>query len=334
MSSPLISVIVPIFNTEPYLCRAIDSILAQTHKNLEVLLINDGSTDGSGRICDEYAIRDSRIRVIHQENSGVSMARNAGLDVATGGWIGFVDSDDWVEPEMYEKLLRVAASKKVTIVACGFIKHCEEGWKEIRKFDDFEGVISTNDALGYVLDGRYFEGFLWNKLFNSKMIKNADISFGSAYETCQDLVFVVQSILKGGVIAGLSEPLYHYCLRKGSKTQSFNDKRLTELVARKEVIALTSSITECHTIAKNNYVTAAVCLMRDAVVASKFEYLPNLKTEARKYLRGFILSANYDLRLKLRALAIIFFPKTSFKVWMFAKKRLGVTWWYKEMERN
>ena len=109
---PLISVIVPVYNTKDYLVRCVDSICAQTYRNLELLLVDDGSTDGTGRLCEELAEKDSRIRVFHQENGGSSSARNLGIRNAAGGYLGFVDSDDYIEPDMYEKLLRVMTEQK------------------------------------------------------------------------------------------------------------------------------------------------------------------------------------------------------------------------------
>ena len=117
----MISVIVPVYNVEPYLRKCLDSILAQTYRNLEILVIDDGSTDGSGRICDEYAGRDERIKVFHTENHGLSCARNLGLDNANGEWIGFVDSDDWIEPDMYEVLLPWAGKTATADVECGVV---------------------------------------------------------------------------------------------------------------------------------------------------------------------------------------------------------------------
>ena len=102
----LVSIIVPVYNAERYLHRCIDSVLAQTYTNFELLLINDGSKDNSGEICDKYAVKDSRIRVFHKENGGVSSARNMGIDEAKGEWLSFIDSDDWIEPTMYEKMLQ------------------------------------------------------------------------------------------------------------------------------------------------------------------------------------------------------------------------------------
>lgn len=108
LESPLISVIVPVYKVEEYLARCVDSILGQTYRNLEILLVDDGSPDRCGEICEEYAARDTRIRVIHKENGGLSSARNAAIDVAQGEYLGFVDSDDWIEPETYEALLEMA----------------------------------------------------------------------------------------------------------------------------------------------------------------------------------------------------------------------------------
>ena len=106
-----ISVIVPFYNVEPYIRNCVDSIINQTYKNLEIILADDGSTDNSGKICDEYALKDNRIKVLHLKNGGPGIARNAGLDVATGKYIGYVDSDDYIEPDMYETLYNAGTYK-------------------------------------------------------------------------------------------------------------------------------------------------------------------------------------------------------------------------------
>ena len=117
--NPLISVIVPVYNVAEYLSRCVDSILAQSYGNLQIILVNDGSSDDSGRICEEYAKKDTRIQVIHQKNGGLSSARNAGLDVSSGQYVGFVDSDDWIEPEMYEEMLALMERNAAQLVCAG-----------------------------------------------------------------------------------------------------------------------------------------------------------------------------------------------------------------------
>ena len=114
----MISVIVPVYNVKPYLRKCLDSIINQSYRDLEILIIDDGSTDGSGDICDEYR-KDDRIKVFHTENRGLSAARNLGLDSASGDWIGFVDSDDWIEPDMYEVLIRKGEETGADVVECG-----------------------------------------------------------------------------------------------------------------------------------------------------------------------------------------------------------------------
>ena len=125
MDSTMISVIVPVYNVEPYLRKCLDSIVNQTYRDFEILIIDDGSTDGSGRICDEYAEKDSRIKVFHTENRGLSCARNLGLAEAKGEWIGFVDSDDWIEPDMYEVLIRRAEETGADVVECSHYKELD-----------------------------------------------------------------------------------------------------------------------------------------------------------------------------------------------------------------
>ena len=118
---PLISVIVPVYNVENYLPRCLDSIINQTYTNLEILLVDDGATDNSGKLCDEYAQKDNRIRVFHKENGGVSSARNMGLDNATGEYIAFVDSDDYIDKCMYEIMLNSSVQNNADIVVCGYL---------------------------------------------------------------------------------------------------------------------------------------------------------------------------------------------------------------------
>ncbi|MBQ5860079.1 MAG: glycosyltransferase [Selenomonadales bacterium] len=133
--TPLISIIIPIYNVEKYLPTCLDSILAQTYTNLEIILVDDGSPDGSGTICDEYASRDSRFVVIHQKNGGVSVARNAGLDHATGNYIGFVDPDDWIEPSMYETMMTSVLKEGCDGAVCSTLLEYRSHTKVCERFD-------------------------------------------------------------------------------------------------------------------------------------------------------------------------------------------------------
>lgn len=168
---PLISVIVPVYNVGPYLTPCVDSLLGQTYQHIEVLLIDDGSTDGSGAVCDGYAARDPRVRVLHQKNQGVSAARNAGLDAAAGAYIAFVDADDYVAPDYLEVLQRDLETQKVDIVCCEIGKVDSNGVILNPGVFSLKGkrVISGNDDLLSIIA---FRGIIFGALYRSSFMKD------------------------------------------------------------------------------------------------------------------------------------------------------------------
>ena len=178
-----ISVIVPVYKVEEYLCRCVDSIINQTYKNLEIILVDDGSPDSCGRICDEYAEKDSRIKVIHKENGGLSSARNAGLDIATGDYIGFVDSDDFIDAEMYSMLYEMIKNADVEISGVNGRSFVEEehllpyiaGRKNISKEQSCEEAIK-----GLLL--RTFNSSVCSKLFLGSLFKSRRFEIGKLSE--------------------------------------------------------------------------------------------------------------------------------------------------------
>ena len=184
-SQYVISVIVPIYKVEKYLRKCVDSIITQTYKNLEIFLVDDGSPDNCGAICDDYAREDERIKVIHKENGGLSSARNAALDVATGDFIMFVDSDDWVEPEFCEKALEMAIKEEVPIVSFGYnnvaikdniIKRYERFTSKVRK-------VTSSEAIRHVIlkDDVIFS-FAWNKIYKRELFTDVRYPYGMTYE--------------------------------------------------------------------------------------------------------------------------------------------------------
>jgi glycosyltransferase involved in cell wall biosynthesis len=217
-SQPCVSVIVPVYNTAPYLVRCVDSILAQTHTNLEIILVNDGSTDESGQICDKYALLDERITVIHKENGGLSSARNAGLDVANGEWIGFVDSDDWVIPEMYERLLVAANSENADITLCGFSYVDERG--QILKKNTFKkkAKYTKKEAYNYLAsDLAVLYVVAVNKLYKKNIFDNIRYPQGRLHED----EFIIHHLIKeSNYIVTIPDTLYMYVQRNGSITNS------------------------------------------------------------------------------------------------------------------
>ena len=216
---PKISIIVPIYNVELYLPRCIDSVLSQSFSDFELVLINDGSTDQSGDICDEYATKDSRIKVIHQDNKGVSYARNRGLDVATGEYIAFVDPDDYIDGRMYEILVRKIEEVKADIAICSFafVKN-----STVMAQDSGEKcqLFNKEQALEYYFNEKlpFDYSFLWNKLFHKNLFKN--IRLNSNLFVQEDSEALIRFLDLCSSIVYTPDALYFYSLRCDSLSQS------------------------------------------------------------------------------------------------------------------
>ena len=237
----LISIIVPVYQAEKYIRQCIDSLLSQTYAEFEILLVDDGSLDSSGYICDEYAQKNSRIKVIHQQNMGVSAARNAGLDMATGDYIGFVDADDWIEPNMYERMHEWIKSEDVQIAICGWILHDEySGGVNVLSNND-HALLEKQQALYYALRGDSFEGYTWNKLFDSKLFASKKCRFREDIYVCEDLLVTIGCINMAKSVYYCSEPLYHYRAHAGAATRTLTEKSFSELTARQSIIELFSA---------------------------------------------------------------------------------------------
>ena len=218
----LISVIIPVYKVERYLPRCIDSILSQTYKNIELLLIDDGSPDLSGDICDEYAEKDPRVRMFHKENGGVSSARNLGLDEAKGDYIGFVDSDDYIAPGMYEKLVELIEDNNADIAVCGYQKELSDGTFQPYCETEGEILLSQHEQLECLLTNKYYSCSCWDKLFRKELV--TDVRFDSTKKHNEDLLFLYEIMKKSNALAYTSEPYYYYCTNEGSASLSgFSD---------------------------------------------------------------------------------------------------------------
>ncbi len=212
----LISVIVPVYNVEQYLSRCIDSILAQTYENLEIILVDDGSPDCSGEICDTYAAMDSRITVIHKENGGLSSARNAGIDIAKGEYLGFVDSDDWIEPAMYAQLLALAQKYDVKLVCGGrYDFSSRTGRKTVGLCPEREEVISGMELLGRVFAWDNCDSAAWDKLYHRSLFADIRYPLGQISEDVAIFYKLAELVDRAAMC---DQPLYNYYHRPGSIT--------------------------------------------------------------------------------------------------------------------
>ncbi|MBQ7544624.1 MAG: glycosyltransferase family 2 protein [Synergistaceae bacterium] len=217
-SCALISVIVPVYNVEAYLSRCLDSILAQTYTNLEIILIDDGSTDNSGRICDEYAGKDSRIRVIHQENQGLAEVRNIGVREAKGEYIQFVDSDDWIDAETIETCHRMSKEYGADIVRFGGVREFEDGHQKHNLGREHEPlVMPVREALSLYFFDDYVGTSSCTKLFKAGLFEGVTFPKGRVSEDTYALCKVIARAEKFLVI---SNEFYHYFTRNGSLSRS------------------------------------------------------------------------------------------------------------------
>ncbi len=210
LNNELISVIVPVYKVEEYLELCLDSIISQTYTNLEIILVDDGSPDNCGKICDEYAEKDPRIKVIHQENGGLSAARNAGLDIATGDYIGFVDSDDYIESNYYEELIKSIKNYNSEQAICGVRKF------ELESRAIFYGnkCLSKDDYLKELLK-EDVASYTWNKLYKKELFDGIMFPVGELFEDIKTLHLLGE---KTNYVSFTDKSFYNYRIRENSIT--------------------------------------------------------------------------------------------------------------------
>lgn len=238
MKNELISIIVPIYNSEQYLEKCINSIVNQTYKKLEIILVDDGSTDSSGKICDEYAQNDNRIRVIHKKNGGQQDARSAGIALANGTFMGFVDSDDWIDADMYENLYQNIGSSD--LVTSGLWRYDKSGARN-KVVDALEAGVYDAQSEHFCenlivfkgnTEGGMFGGILnnvWNKLFKTSMVKECDVFTNVNIKYGEDLLFTIVYALMCKKVVVTHECYYHYQYNSSSISYKKNLDFLTEM---------------------------------------------------------------------------------------------------------
>lgn len=236
----VLSVIVPIYNVEKFLKKCLDSIINQTYKNLEIILVEDGSPDNCGKICDAYAKKDNRIKVIHKENGGLVSARNAGLEVASGDYVSFIDPDDWIEKEMYAEMLRIADEKDVDAVRCGYYKDDDNTsvekdflFKEDRIVDLMQ---DRNFILNSFMNGKLAPA-LWSMLIKKEFydkFKNNHLE----HFVGEDYIFVTELLCLMNSIYFLNKSYYHYYKNTSSFSFALEraEKNLNELIKLYDIV--------------------------------------------------------------------------------------------------
>ena len=229
-SAPLISVIVPVYKVEAYLDKCISSIVNQTYQNLEIILVDDGSPDNCPAMCDAWAERDQRIKVIHKANGGLSDARNAGMEVATGELMGFVDSDDWISPDMYQLLYENMIEHDSDIAVCGVEVVWEDGTPSRKLTKEGCCVLNAQEAMRAVIEESWIKQPVWYKLYRADLIREIQFPVGKYHE---DVFWSYQAIGRAKRVSVFDQSCYFYMQRNGSiMGEGYSLKRLDALEAK------------------------------------------------------------------------------------------------------
>lgn len=239
-----ISVIIPIYGVERYLDRCVKSVVNQTFQNLEIILVDDGSIDSCPLICDEWAQKDSRIKVIHKRNGGLSDARNSGLAICTGDYVGFVDSDDYINPKMYEVLYNIICQNHADIAECQFKKTLKENENETLSEVDLADcdIFSNYDAILELINDGKMKQVVWNKLYKRKVLQDVAFPFG---KTNEDEFWTYKVFYNCKSLVSINTPLYYYFQRNCSIIGApFSLRRLDAIEALEERTAFLKNIQE------------------------------------------------------------------------------------------
>mgnify|MGYP000545476786 CR=1 FL=1 len=281
----MVSVIVPVYNVQEMLEECILSILNQTYEDFEIILINDGSTDSSGEICDYYKAKDSRVRVIHNHNKGVSFSRNCGLQTAKGEYIAFCDSDDTYESIFLERMVSTIEKSRAEIVICGY--YCNRNGVDSKVTNiNTNRLISKEELFEKIFLCNEIGGFVWNKVFKRTVIK--DIKFNTNFQICEDTYFVCETLRNVDKIFYTSEPLYHYKIRNNSAVNKI-DNIITNRSTSKYTEAFTHILKSCPISDQmTKYVRCGIFWL---AVSVKCDYL-----NANKRNRQVIINLNKDCK--------------------------------------
>lgn len=321
----LVSVVVPIYKVEKYINKCIDSIINQTYKNLEIILVDDGSPDRCPQICDEYAKKDNRIKVIHKKNSGLGAARNTGIDAAKGEYIGFVDSDDWIMPNMYEEMLYCCENYQVAICECT-ISFIDEKGKEINVITSDYQEMNKQNVLTNLFTYKINMNAAWNKLYKRHLFENIRYVEGKLYE---DLSTTYKLIHKTDKIFYTNNTKYFYYQSPNSILRN-NSKIVTA-----DLLEFTEDVLEFVYFNYKNIFEECMCsqltytfeyfrkiLVTDFSFRNEFhlQYVNNLEKLYKKYRKSILKNKEFRLKTKISILIISYNSNIEKNIYKFFKR--------------
>ena len=323
MKEPLISVIVPVYKVENYLNRCVESIVAQTYNNLEIILVDDGSPDCCPDMCDAWEKRDNRIKVIHKKNGGLSDARNTGLQISTGELIGFVDSDDWVDINMYHYLYEAMKRDNSDIVACSVKMIWEDGTPSRMLTQNSDIILSQKDAMQALIEETWLKQPVWYKLYKKKVVKNILFPVGKYHEDAFWSYQVIGVAKKVSVIDYIG---YYYLQRRESiMGESYSLKRLDAIEAlENRQIYVEKNFPSLSTMSK--YSLWMLCLFHGQKILQCISKKEDRK-ESLKYIKNILKRHKFSL-IEINKLNL------KEKIWIvFANNSLRVTCWLRNTIR-
>lgn len=304
MQNSVVSIIVPVYKVEKYLDRCVQSIVSQTYKDLEIILVDDGSPDHCPAMCDAWVAKDDRVQVIHKENGGLSSARNAGLEIATGAFLQFTDSDDWLEPEMIAYLVDLAERSEADVVRCGYFESYET--------DEPDHSIgesrcmhpnAANQIIDLMNDG-YLSGVVWNKLYRRVVV--GDVRYDSADGCSEDIMYNFRVLSKTQKVVYGDKPLYHYAVRADSITQDvFKPEAFSIIRAKHIIMEAHKDDAQVRPYCLKGYLNSAMIVMNNMLSSGQcLEYYPGLRAEILKYKWTVWRSSMYGARDKAKMLLL------------------------------
>lgn len=327
-----VSIIIPVYNVSKYLDKCLDSVLNQTYQNLEIVIVDDGSTDGSGAICDEYALKDKRISVYHQDNKGVSSARNYALNIISGKYVCIIDSDDYLSKNYVEAMLTSALNNQLDFVCCGvYALEKEDGTCQFVKKSRDDQIKNRLETIELLFSQHGFNGWGVNKLYKTEILQTYNIRYREDLRFCEDEVFCLEYIIHISKSRYIKDVLYHYMLNLSSvnhrmyQERKFNYNALDRLKADEICWKIVrnihnrrlTNIFKCRRY-KSNVITVDK-LIRN--YNGDYKTLSMLKSNLRKYLVYYLLYEDTNIVRKIGAIVLAFFPSLYYSI---NKKRCKV----------
>lgn len=309
MEKDLITVVVPVYNVEKYLDKCVKSIINQTYKNLEIILVDDGSTDKSGILCDEWEKKDSRIISLHKENGGLSSARNFGLKSAKGKYVTFVDSDDWIDKDTYE----IIKNNNADIYIYGINDNYDSG-KEIKKVPKIKGIFDSFEILIHINTFKNLDVSVCNKVFLKSLFDDIEFPY---QKKCEDCYIIYKIIDKATKIYVSDECHYHYFKRMNSITRSKNINYDYVYASKQQLEYFENKYPKYKYIAKSNYAFCNLAIYNTSVIKNipiiKNDEI-NVERNIKKYSKNVIINRHIPTKKKIQILIFIFMRKSYNKI--------------------